>query len=268
MKKINIVIISDSSGGTAFYEAKTVLSQFSEATPVFKRFPFITTISILKTPLKYAKAHDATIFDTLVSPKLNKMVYDFAKWNHLVLVNCLHQPVSAIKNHYHIIPALKTGMVHKLTPEYFDRINAIGFTSQNDDGKHPENIPKADLVIIGPSRTSKTPLSLYLAQRYGLKVVNVPIGPTTQLPKQLKSVDPKKLFGLINSVQLLHRIRSNRMVRMGLPANTAYTDPKNIQKELDYAKRLYNQLHCLTINVSNKSVEETSTLILEAIGKD
>ena len=189
MRTINIAIISDSSGGTAYCEAKTALSQFPKVKAIFRRYPFITTTSIAKAPLDYAKEHDAVIFDTLVSPKLNEMVYNFAKWNQLVLVDCLHQPVSAIKNHYHVHPVLQTGMVHKLTSEYFDKISAIEFATKNDDGKNPDSIPRADIVILGPSRTSKSPLSLYLAQHYGYKVVNVPIGPQIQLPQQIYQVN-------------------------------------------------------------------------------
>lgn len=269
MHEVNVVIISDSSGGTAYCEAKTALSQFPDVKAVFKRYPFITTTSIAKAPLAYAKEQNAVIFDTLVSPKLNEMVYNFAKWNHLVLVDCLHQPVSAIKNHYHVHPVLQTGMVHKLTSEYFDKISAIEFATTNDDGRHPENIPRADIVILGPSRTSKSPLSLYLAQHYGYKVVNVPIGPQIQLPKQVYQVNQQRIFGLLNSVDLLRNIRRNRLRNAGLQnVDTPYTNPKNIQQELDYAKDLYQKLGCLQINVSNKSIEETSAFILEALGNN
>lgn len=268
MAALNVVIISDSSGGTALMEAKTTLSQFPKVESHFRRFPFITTKAVAKGPLAYAKENDGIIFDTLVNPELNELVYNFAKQNNLVLVDCLHQPVTAIEKHFKIKPVMQTGMVHKLTPEYFDKIEAIEFATNNDDGKHPENIKKADIVILGPSRTSKSPLSLYLAQHYGYKVVNVPIGPAIQLPKQVFEVDKQHVFGLLNSVNLLQSIRRNRLRNAGLTnVDTPYTNSSNIQKELEYAQDLYRKIGCLQINVSNKSIEETSAFILEALGQ-
>ncbi|QBP17979.1 pyruvate, water dikinase regulatory protein [Acetilactobacillus jinshanensis] len=265
MSELNLFVISDSSGGTALRVAKTAISQFKDIKVNYQRFPFITTESLLNGILKLAIQKSAMIFYTLVSPKLNDMINDVAKCRHLYTFDCLHAPVTMISQKLNVKPVMKTGMIHQLNHNYFDRIAAMEFAVANDDGKDPQDLDKADIVILGVSRTSKTPLSLYLANKK-LKVANVPIGPKTQLPKQIWNVDKNRIFGLTNSIKILQRIRSARTVAYGLGPNTPYSDPKQIKKELDYAIQLYRKIGCLIINVADKSIEETATIIMESLG--
>ena len=264
MKNLNLFIISDSSGETALTIARTAVSQFNQIKPNYQRFPFIKTHSILRGILKDAAENSAMIFYTLVSPSLNQQIKAFANVNHLYTFDCLQKPTQMIQDQLGIKPVMKTGMIHQLNHNYFDRISAMEYTVANDDGKDPHDLDQADIVILGVSRTSKTPLSLYLANKK-LRVANVPIGPKTQLPKQIWQLDRKKIFGLTNSVQLLHKIRKARMISYGLGPNTPYSDPANIKNELKYAKQLYRKIGCLIINVANKSIEETATIIMESL---
>ncbi|XIF19729.1 MAG: kinase/pyrophosphorylase [Acetilactobacillus jinshanensis] len=267
MSILNLFVISDSSGGTALTVAKTAISQFNNVRVNYQRFPFIKTESILNGILKLAAQKNAMIFYTLVSPKLNQMINKAAKGHDLYKFDCLHAPVTMISKKLGIKPVMKTGMIHRLNHNYFDRIAAMEFAVANDDGKDPQDLDKADIVILGVSRTSKTPLSLYLANKK-LKVANVPIGPKTQLPKQIWDVDKNRIFGLTNSIRILQKIRSARTVAYGLGPNTPYSDPKRIKKELSYATKLYKKIGCLIINVADKSIEETATIIMESLGID
>ena len=129
---------------------------------------------------------------------------------------------------------------------------------------YPSGFLKADIVLLGVSRTSKTPLSLFLANR-GYKVANLPLVPKTHIPDQIYQVDPKKIFGLTNDPSILNNIRRERMISYGLNPDTTYSNMDNIQAELDFAMELYKKLGCPIINVANKSIEETATLIMESL---
>ncbi len=267
VKTQSFFIISDSSGATAQTLAETVASQFPELKAEIRRFPFIQTESILTGILKLAKKNNSLIFHTLVSSKLSAQVANYCAKNDLYDIDCLNQPMSYVSHLTGLQPQRVPGLIHDLNEKYFKRISSIEFAVENDDGKNPHGLPAADIVILGVSRTSKTPLSLYLANQ-NQKVANLPIGPSLQIPEELKLVDKAKIFGLLNTPEKLSRIRKQRMLSYGLNANTPYSDPENIKKELDYAKNLYRKLGCLTINVANKSIEETATIILESLDLD
>ena len=267
MPKLNLFVISDSSGGTALTVAKTAISQFKSINVNYQRFPFIKTRSLLNGILKLAVQKDAMIFYTLVSPTLNHRIHEVADRHDLYIFDCLRKPVTMISHKLKIQPVMKTGMIHQLNHNYFDRIAAMEFAVANDDGKDPQDLNRADIVILGISRTSKTPLSLYLANKK-LKVANVPIGPKTQLPKQIWQIDKNRIFGLTNSISSLQKIRSARTVAYGLGPNTPYSSPKYIKAELKYSKELYRKIGCLVINVANKSIEETATIIMESLNID
>ncbi|TPR13861.1 pyruvate, water dikinase regulatory protein [Apilactobacillus timberlakei] len=267
MDKLPIFAISDSSGETAMQVAKTAGSQFNETNLDYERYPFITTESILNGILKIAAEKQAVIFHTLVNPKLSDIIENFAEENDLQSVDCIQSPMKAISNRLGSKPERVSGMVHDLNEEYFKRIAAMEFSVENDDGNNPQNLKEADVVILGISRTSKTPLSLYLANKK-LKVSNVPIGPETQLPEEIWKINNEKIFGLTSDISKIQKIRQARMLSYGLEEDTPYSNSENIKKELDYAKELYNKLNCLQINVADKSIEETATIIMESLNID
>ena len=122
-------------------------------------------------------------------------------------------------------------------------------------------------MLLGVSRTSKTPLSLYLANQ-GYKVANLPLVPKTQIPKEIYQVDKKRIFGLTNDPEVLNNIRRQRMISYGLDPDTVYSNMDNINQELEFATNLYKELGCLQINVATKSIEETATLIIESLDSE
>lgn len=259
---IDIFIISDSSGETALTVAQTAVAQFPDIQVKYQRFPFIQTESILAGILKMAARKNAVLYYTLVTPSLSELVNHFTVENQLQAFDCLQPAIKALTDRTGVKPASIPSINHSLTDTYFDRIGAMEFAVAYDDGKDPTGLLKADIVILGVSRTSKTPLSLFLANR-GIKVANLPLSPQSQLPDELWQVDPAKIIGLTNSPKVLRRIRQQRMISYGLPAESAYSDAEKIKAELKYADEIYKKIGCLVINVSNKSIEETATLILE-----
>lgn len=262
--EIEIFLISDSSGETALTVAQTAVAQFPDLQVKYQRFPFIQTESILGGILNLAAKKNAVLYYTLVTSSLSEQVINFTTEHHLQAFDCIQPAMTVLANRSGLTPASIPSMNHSLTDTYFDRIGAMEFAVAYDDGKDPTGLLKADLVILGVSRTSKTPLSLFLANR-GIKVANLPLSPKSQLPDELWRVNPGKIIGLTNSPKVLRRIRQQRMISYGLPAESAYSDTEKIKAELKYADEIYQKIGCLEINVANKSIEETATLILESL---
>lgn len=145
------------------------------------------------------------------------------------------------------------GTLHRLDTEYFNKISAIEFAVKYDDGKAPQGFLDSDLVLLGVSRTSKTPLSIYLANK-GYKVSNLPLIPEVPLPQVLDKVDPERIIGLLCEPEKLSKIRSNRLNSLGLTQSTSYTDLEKIYEELDYSKKSLKSIGLMSsISLINQS---------------
>lgn len=262
--KVPLFIISDSLGETGFNLVQAAMVQFPDATFNIKRFPLTRTTSLLDGILKQAKREQAFVVYSLVVDKLADYVANFCQENNLDSYDIISDLITKFSKRTKCEPLHQAGMNHNTDKEYFNRIEAIEFAVTYDDGKDPAGFLKADIVLLGVSRTSKTPLSLYLANR-GYKVANLPLVPKTKIPEEIYQVDPKKIIGLTNDVSVLNDIRRNRMISYGLDPDTVYSNVDNIKAELNFADELYKKLGCLSINVAHKSIEETATLIMESL---
>lgn len=267
-KEINIVIISDAVGDTAFNLMQAAAAQYPTVTMNYCRYPFITNIKKLQGVFDEIKNFPNVLISyTLVSSEMQLAIIKFARENHAKYVDMFSPVVDDIHEMTGIDPSGKIGGQHKLTKNYFDRISAMEFAVMYDDGKDPKGFLEADVVLLGVSRTSKTPLSLYLANK-NLKVANLPLVPETHIPKEIYEIDPKKIIGLTNDPQVLNEIRRERMRSYGLNPDTAYSNMDSINKELASAQKLFDKLHCYVINVAHRSIEETAELILHHLGRD
>jgi regulator of PEP synthase PpsR (kinase-PPPase family) len=164
-------------------------------------------------------------------------------------------------------PKREIGLNRQMDEEYFEKVDAVEFAVKYDDGKDPRGVLKADIVLLGVSRTSKTPLSMYLAYR-NYKVANIPLVPEVSAPKELFEISPRKIIGLTNDPQVLNTIRLVRMKDLGIKSNSTYANLDRILNELDYAHKLFTKLRCPVINVSNKAIEETASIITSIISKN
>ena len=201
---------------------------------------------------------------TIINPDLVQLTQDFCEENQLYSMNVLTPPVEEVAKRTGVKPTGEPGALHHLNKNYFKRIKAMEFAVKYDDGKDPKGFLKADIVLLGVSRTSKTPLSLFLANK-NLKVANLPLVPHAQIPEQLWQVDPKKIVGLTNDPAVLNGIRKERMRAYGLDPDTAYSDIDKIKEELEFANKLYEKLGCIVINVATLSIEETASMILNEL---
>lgn len=214
-----------------------------------------------------ASKHTCVICHTLVSPHLREALLEQAQQHNIATVDIMGPMINAVQNITEMIPRLKPGLVHKLDQEYFKRVEAVEFAVKYDDGKNPLGLLKADIVIIGVSRTSKTPLSMYLAHKK-VKVANVPLVPEAPLPQELFKVPSHRIVGLIIDKFKLNEIRCERLKTMGLAPDASYANLNRINEELDYARTIMRRLECPVIDVSNKAIEETANRILEVVQKN
>lgn len=262
-----IVLVSDALGETAEVVARAALSQFEDGVISLKKFAHVEGEEALVPVLDYLRAQEgAVVIYTVVLPAVRNRLGAELKALGIPGVDVMGPVMDALASIEPVPPKLKAGLVHRLDADYFRRVAAVEFAVKYDDGKDPRGCLLADVVILGVSRSSKTPLSMYLAHRQVL-AANIPLVPEVPLPEELFEVDPKKIVGLVVNPETLSRIRAERLRAMGLGPGSRYADMNRILEELDYASRAYRRLRCHVIDVSDRAVEETASLILEAIGK-
>ncbi len=266
-KEIAIYTISDSIGETSQKLIGAVMVQYPDVP--FRnayRFPFVTDEQELIGILKDAKKEDAIVISTLVNRRLAQVAKEYSLSESLAYYDLMQPFFSMIEEKLHVQPIEKPGIVHKLDTEYFQRISAIEFAVKYDDGKNPQGFLTADAVILGVSRTSKTPLSMYLANR-GHKIANLPLIPEVPVPQVLDQVDSERIIGLICQPEKLVKIRSNRLESLGLGHTTSYTDVEKVRRELAYAQSIFKKYQSQVIDVTDKSIEETAYLVEEHLKK-
>ena len=257
-----IYALSDSIGGTAESVIKATISQFTETKFDVIRIPYINNKEQIDEALQEAAQHQAVVCYTIVNPRLREHLADRAVELQIQVVDVLGPMLRAIQKNSGLLPKNQAGLIHALDHEYFKRVEAVEFAVKYDDGKNPLGLLKADIVIIGVSRTSKTPLSMYLAHKQ-LKVANVPLVPEIVPPAELFKVPHHKIIGLLIDPYKLTDIRMTRLKAMGLSEDAEYADVERITEELDYAKGIMRRVHCMIINVSNRAIEETAGIILD-----
>lgn len=263
-KPINLYVISDSVGGTASQLGQAAMSQFPDADIKVSAYPFIRGEDTLISILEKAASDNAIVLHTFVDKNLNKSIQLFCNEYNLICFDPLSPIIGELEKRSEMTPLQKPGALHLLNETYFNRIKAIEFAVKFDDGRDPKGFLEADIVILGISRTSKTPLSMFLANQ-NYKVANLPLLPEAHIPEQIFQVDPKKIVGLTSDRKALNSIRRERMLTYGMNPDTEYSKLDRIDRELTFAKDLYEKLNCLVINVSNKSIEETAAIIINTL---
>ena len=261
---VTFFVISDSAGETATKLAQATMAQYPSIEFSLFRRTFVTDPETLQRALNDALSEQALVLHTLINQELVDLTNEFCQKNKLYSFDVLTPPIAEIERLTGIKPTRQPGALHLLNENYFKRIKAMEFAVKYDDGKDPRGFLEADVVLLGVSRTSKTPLSLFLANK-NLKVANLPLIPQAHIPKQLWEIDPKKIVGLTNNPDILNNIRKERMRSYGLNPDTAYSDIEKIRAELEFANELYEKLGCVVINVASLSIEETASLILNEL---
>lgn len=256
-----VYVLSDSVGETAELVVKAGLSQFTNGDYKIQRVPYVEDKETIDEFLQIAKERNGMIGFTLVEPELRNYLNEKSKEMDVEAVDILGPTLDTMEHVFKRSPRLEAGLIHKLDEDYFKKIEAIEFAVKYDDGRDSRGIARADIVLIGVSRTSKTPLSQYLAHKR-IKVANVPIVPEVDPPEELMLVDPSKCIGLKITADKLNGIRKERLKALGLGDQATYANMERIEQELEYFNRVVDKIGCQVIDVSNKAVEETANLIL------
>ncbi|RLL48055.1 kinase/pyrophosphorylase [Oceanobacillus piezotolerans] len=261
-----VYVLSDSVGETAELVVKAGLSQFNGIDYKISRIPYIEDRKPIDDALQLAKENNGLIGFTLVDPALREYLNEKAIEFGIECIDIMGPMIASMEKVFMKSPRLEAGLVHKLDEDYFKRVEAIEFAVKYDDGRDPRGIARADIILVGVSRTSKTPLSQYLALKR-LKVANVPIVPEVDPPEELFMVDPSKCIGLRINPEKLNEIRKERLKALGLGDQATYANLDRIHQELDYFNKVVDRIGCKVIDVSNKAVEETANVILHTIHK-
>ncbi|MBS4007037.1 MAG: kinase/pyrophosphorylase [Clostridium sp.] len=266
-RKPIVYVLSDSIGETAEFVVKAVASQFNSGHVEIKRVPFVTDVEIIRDVIEEASQLKAMITYTLVLPELRKVIQEESKRRNLITVDVMGPMMDAFGDFLNIDPRLEPGLVRRLDEQYFRRVAAIEFAVKYDDGKDPRGLLQADVVLVGVSRTSKTPLSMYLAHKR-LKVANLPLVPEVEAPEELYWVQPNKVIGLTINPRQLNEIRQERLKALGLHAQANYASMERILEELEYAEKIMRKVGCPIFDVSNKAVEEVANKILQIVREE
>lgn len=259
---ITVYVLSDSIGETGEQVARAAVSQFNPEKYEVRRFPYITEEEQVREIFYEANKEKSVVLYTIVIENLKREVISMGERFNIPVVDLMTPTLDALQTVLDYEPKRESGLIRRLDEQYFKKVEAVEFAVKYDDGKDTRGIKKADIVLVGVSRTSKTPLSMYLAHK-NFKVANVPLVPEVPAPEELFQKDIKHVFGLIANPLKLNEIRQERLRSLGLSNNANYASIERIKMELEYSKRIMDRLGCFVIDVSNKAVEETAGIVLD-----
>ncbi|MFC5653521.1 pyruvate, water dikinase regulatory protein [Paenibacillus solisilvae] len=257
-----IYICSDAVGETAEAVAKAAMRQFTFEQIKLKRFSYLKTEEEVIQIVDEAVVNGGFIAFTLVQPELRETMKEEALRKGVRAVDVLGPMLQAFIDTFNDSPKRTPGLLHTLDEDYFRRIEAVEFAVKYDDGKDTRGLLLAQVVLVGVSRTSKTPLSIYLAHK-GIRVANLPLLPEVKLPSELQSGRKQLIVGLTMKPEQLASIRTERLKAMGLPFSAQYASTERIQAELQYADTIMKSLRCPVIDVTEKAIEETAGTITQ-----
>ena len=258
---LTIVIISDSTGETAINYIKSVTSQFPDLQTRVIRKPDIKTKAEIDEIMDDLD-DDSVIVMTVADKDLAFHLGERANESNVTVLDILSYGINKFEKLTGKKAIRKAGLTRTLSRDYFKMIDAIEFAIQYDDGKDPRGFLKSDIVLVGVSRTSKTPTTMNLATK-NLKVANLPLVPESKLPQELFEIDPNRIIGLVIDPDKLSNIREKRTLTMGIVGESKYFDKQRIKQELAYAKEVFKDLDCKVIDVTENTIEQTATEIVQ-----
>ncbi len=264
--KLKVVVISDGTGETASAITRAAMTQFQDKEIFFTRYKNIRTKEQIDAIFQEAAIHHDIVVYTIVSVELRAYIAELSKRDHVRSVDVMGPLLTVFSNFFEAEPNYQPGLLHAVNDQYFKRVAAIEFTLNHDDGRNINSLEEADVVLVGISRTSKTPLSMYLSLE-GIKTVNVPIVMGVALPEKLFQIDQRKIFGLTIDSDELFKIRKNRLSRLGLSNDEGdYADISKVTQEIEWANKIFSENKRWPVfNVTGKALEETAAEIMKLL---
>lgn len=258
-----IIIVSDGTGETAAQMTKAAMVQFSDRDIYFTRYKNVRNEIQIQAILDDAAINKDLIVYTIVSPLLRAFLVSKAREKSIPCVDLLGPLLVGLANYFGYEPKSVAGLLHDVNESYFKRIEAMEYTIAHDDGRDFTGLEQADIVILGISRTSKTPLSMYLSHQ-GWKVANIPLIQGFDVPKEVYDIDQKRVIGLTIDAQDLATIRRARLERLGHDKGGEYADPDKVNQEIEYANEIFRRNRRWPVfNVTGKALEETASEIIK-----
>jgi hypothetical protein len=261
-KRYHLHLISDATGETINSVARAALAQFDGIDVSEHMWPLVRTGRQLDKAVAAVESHPGVVLYTLVNKELRERLKASCRALGVPCVPVLEPLIAVLSSHFGVASRDQPGRQHVLDAEYFARIDAIHFVLAHDDGQSAQSLNDADVVLVGVSRTSKTPTCFYLANR-GIKAANVPIVPGMPLPQALLAAEKPLVVGLTNSPDRLVQVRRNRLLMLNQAADTDYVDLDQVRAEVAAARRLFSERRWPVIDVTRRSIEETAAAILQ-----
>jgi [pyruvate, water dikinase]-phosphate phosphotransferase / [pyruvate, water dikinase] kinase len=268
MTQLHLHLVSDSTGDTVHSVARACLAQFEEVEPVEHIWSMVRTPTQMDRVLAGVQAHPGLVLFTLVDEDLRNLLQEGCRPLQVPVIPVLDPVIAVLAGHLGRKSRGLPGQQHLLDSEYFQRIDAMTFALGHDDGQSAWGLNDAEVVLVGVSRTSKTPTCLYLANR-GVKAANVPLVPGVAPPPELLTAEQPLIVGLTNDPDRLIQLRRNRlsMLHHELEHGTDYTDAEAVRAEVQSARRLFAEHRWPVIDVTRRSIEETAAAILKLLAQ-
>lgn len=262
---IAIHVVSDSLGETAEMVARAAAAQYEQGIFRIERLPRITDAEMLRQIVTEHCGRHCIFLYTLVDDALRREMDRLCRAG-VNGVDLLGPAVDMLQHVTGFEPTGEIGVLRRTDQEYFDRIEAMEYAVKHDDGRNPEGLLEADIVLIGVSRTSKTPLAMYLAFK-GYRAANIPLARGTTPPRELFDVDPRRVFGLVTRPEVLMEIRTARMRELGTFV-PGYADREAIEADLEEARSVMRRIGCIVIHTEDRAVEESAQEIIRHLVGD
>jgi regulator of PEP synthase PpsR (kinase-PPPase family) len=258
-------LVSDSTGETLITVARAVAAQYANVTPVEHVYPLVRSQKQLDRVLDEIEEAPGIVLFTLLEKDLVSRLEDKCKEINVPSLSIIGPVMQLFEAYLGAATTGRVGAQHVLNAEYFKRIDALNYTMIHDDGQHVEGLDEADVVLVGVSRTSKTPTSIYLANR-GIRTANVPLVPGIPVPSQLETLTRPLVVSLHATPERLIQIRQNRLLSMGAESGSgsdSYTDKQSVTEEVAFARKLSAKHDWPLLDVTRRSIEETAAAIMK-----
>ena len=258
---LHLHLVSDATGETTHQLARAALARFSNVRVIEHVWTLVRTEDLLASVHKAIETHGGVVFFSIAERELRSKLEDLCRMHNIPALSVLDHVIHTLSKVLGQPDEEIRGGQHRMDEAYFDRIEALDFTIQHDDGQGLSTVGNADILIVGVSRSSKTPTSIYLAHR-GYKVANYPLVPGVPMPLDEMPMGGLFTVGLIKDARRLVQIRRNRLLAMNERENSSYADMKTISDEINNARKLFTSQNWPVIDVSRRSVEETAAEII------
>ena len=255
-------LVSDSTGETLIAASRAASAQYQGIASIEHVYPLVRTPAQLDRVIAEIEDAPGIVLFTLVDSQLSKRLEESCQASGSPCLSVLGPILSLFKSYLGQNSTPRAGAQHMLNAEYFKRIDALNFSMMCDDGQLPENLDHADIVLLGVSRTSKTPTSIYLANR-GYKTANIPLVPHVPLSRALDNLRQPLIVGLIASADRIIQIRQNRLLSLNADSQTEYVDRAAVAEEVAASRRLFAERGWPIIDVTRRSIEETAAAVLD-----